>query len=254
MAAQWGFGAAGRCIQMFLALLLPLAGLAGPVVLEESTRIARPDASYDWPIALAIDGDWLLTSGARYELNSGLTSNATWLHQRQPDGSWSLIRQLHQFSFNEDLDEPAIKLAVQDGVAVIVKEHASWIFERFGGTWAQMPSPIQTNGMDLALNGGTVVVTNGCCDWSSNAYRKQPATGEWMLVRSTPAIPPGPDDICENEDQRGDVDVAPNGNTTIVATYAPQIHPRIYEGEFGHIPYQLVIESADHPEGRSTVH
>jgi hypothetical protein len=248
MAARWGYFAAGRCIQMFLVLLIPVAGLAGPRVLEESARIARPDASYDWPIAVAIDGDWLLASGARNELDTGLTTNATWLYQRQPDGRWSPVQQLHQFSFNEDLDEPALKLAVQDGVAVIVKENASWIFEHHGATWAQVPSPIQTNGMDLALNGGTIVVTDGYCDWSSNAYRQHPTTGEWMLVRSTPAVPPGPDDICENEDQRGDVDVAPNGNTTIVATYAP-LHPRIFEGEFGHIPYQLLIESPDHPDG-----
>ena len=47
---------------MFLALLLttPVAGIAGPQVLEESFRISKPDASYDWPIAVATDGDWLL--------------------------------------------------------------------------------------------------------------------------------------------------------------------------------------------------
>ena len=47
---------------MFLALLLatPLAGIAGPQVLEESFRISKPDASYDGSIAVATDGDRLL--------------------------------------------------------------------------------------------------------------------------------------------------------------------------------------------------
>jgi hypothetical protein len=115
MAARWGYGTARRCIQTFLALLLttPLVGVAGPRVLEESFRITRPDPSYDWPIAVATDGDWLLATGARYELDTGLTNNATWLYQRQFDGSWTLVRQLHQFSFQEDYDEPPIQLALK---------------------------------------------------------------------------------------------------------------------------------------------
>ncbi|HEY5756636.1 MAG TPA: hypothetical protein VIU34_12485 [Steroidobacter sp.] len=58
MTARWGHGTACHCIQMFLALLLttPLAVIAGPQVLEESFRISKPDASYDWPIAVATDG------------------------------------------------------------------------------------------------------------------------------------------------------------------------------------------------------
>jgi hypothetical protein len=37
---------------MFLALwlLAPSVGMTGPLVLEESTRIPRPDPNYDWPI------------------------------------------------------------------------------------------------------------------------------------------------------------------------------------------------------------
>jgi hypothetical protein len=229
--------------------MTPLAGMTGPLVLEESARISRPDPNYDWPTAVAIDGEWLLASGSRSEPDGLYISNITWLYQRQADGSWSPVRQLHQFTFYDDINQPSVKLALKDGVAVIVKESASWIFERQGHTWSEVRSPIQTNGMDLALNGGTIVVTDGYCDWSSNAYSKHPSTGEWQLVRSTPSVPPGPDDICENEDQRGDIDVAPNGNTTIVSIHTPQLQPRIYEGKFGHIPHQLLIESPEHPNG-----
>ncbi|WP_161813615.1 hypothetical protein [Steroidobacter agaridevorans] len=248
MTARWG--TQRRCIQTFLALLsmTPLAGMSGPLVLEESARIPSPDPSYDWPTAVAIDGEWLLASGSRYD-DTLYVSNVTWLYQRQPDGSWSPVRQLHQFTFYDDINEPSVRLAIEDDVAVIVKESASWIFMRQGGTWSEVASPIQTNGMDLALNGGTIVVTNGYCDWSSNVYRRHPTSGEWQLVRSTPAVPPGPDDLCENEDQRGDVDVAPNGNTTIESIYAPQLYPRISEGEFGQIPYQLIVQSPEHPDG-----
>ncbi len=251
MAARWGYGARRRCIQTLLALLsmTPLAGMAGPPVLEESARIPSPDPSFDWPIAVGIYGHWLLASGARYDPDTELTNNTTWLYRLQADGRWSMVQQLHQFSFQESYHEPRLQLAMEDGVIVIVKENASWIFEQRSGTWVQVPSPIQTNGKDLAFKGGTIVVTNGRCDWSSNAYRKM-ADGTWQLVRSTPGLPREPDDFCESEDNRGDVDIAPNGNTTVVATYTRQGRPRIFEGEFGHIPYQLVVESPDHPDGR----
>ncbi len=230
---------------VFLAAMLaaPLEASANPPVLEETTRVTTPDPEYTWPVAIAIDGDLMLASGVKYELNTGLTDNSTWLYQRQTNGNWTPLRRLHQYRFNEVGDEPVIQLALKNGVAVIAKDTASWIFERSGSNWVQVTSPIQTNGMDVALNGGTIIVTTGACDWSSNSYRKA-TNGAWQLVRQAPPEPQPPGGFCEDEDTRGDVDVASNGATSIVATTAATYSARIFEGPFGTTPVMTRITGA----------
>ncbi|HET9397109.1 MAG TPA: hypothetical protein VFO36_13765, partial [Nitrospiraceae bacterium] len=151
---------------MVIAAILAGQGTsAAPLVLEETARITTPDPTYNWPLSIAIDGDWLLASGEKDVPSSDLTDNSTWLYQRQSNGSWRLVRRLHQYLAIEPGDEPNIRVAMQGGVAVILKERASWIFERSGSTWVAVPSPIETDGMDAEINGGTILVTSGHCSW-----------------------------------------------------------------------------------------
>lgn len=232
---------------MFLiaALATPLAAPAGPLILEETTKIATPDPTYLWPVSIAVDGDWLLASGIREDATSNRLDNSTWLYQRQTNGTWTLVRRLHQILYENDGDEPVVKVAMQGGVAVIVKEFASAIFERSGTSWIAMHSPLQTDGMDVEVNGGTIIVTSGHCEWSTNQYRKG-TNGAWTLVRSTPAEP-DPNTLCENEDTRGDADIAANGNTSIVATYSFGGSARVFEGPFGTAPVMTRLESPQDP-------
>lgn len=221
---------------LFVTLLMPLLVAAAPLVLEETAQIAPPpEPGYAFPVDVAIDGDWLIASGFRYLPTSPTDEeNSTWLYQRQSNGSWALRGLLHTFVFTAEGDEPSIKVAMQGGVAVILKENLSWIFERSGTTWNSVPSPIQTDGLDVEINGGTIVVTSGGCDWATNAYRKG-TNGAWALVRRTPPEP-DPDYPCYPEDIIGDTDVASNGSTTIVASYGPAGTARIFEGPFGTTP------------------
>lgn len=232
------------CLFLFAAVTAPIASTAGPLIIEETARIATPDPTYAWPVSVAVDGDWLLASGVREE-QSGLLDNSTWLYRRQSNGTWTLERRLHQILYENDLDEPPVKVAMQGGIAVIVKETASAIFERSGSSWILMNSPIQTDGMDVEVNGGTIVVTTGNCDWRTNAYRKG-TNGAWTLVRSTPGEF-DPDFLCENEVIAGDTGVAANGNATIVATYAFEGSARIFEGPFGTPPVMTRLISPTNP-------
>jgi hypothetical protein len=231
---------------MFLmaAIGAPLATTAGPLIIEETAKIPTPDPTYVWPMSVAVDGDWLLASGFK-EVESQLGDNSTWLYQRQANGTWTLVRRLHQILYENDLDEPPVKVAMQGGVAVIVKELASAIFERSGTSWIAKHSPIVTDGMDVEVNGGTIVVTNDGCNWVTNAYRKG-TNGAWTLVRSTPPEPdPEAELVCENEFIGGDTDVASNGNLTIVATLSFGGSARIFEGPFGTTPVMTRLVSPD---------
>lgn len=228
---------------LLAALTLPFATGAGPLILEETAKITTPDPEYGWPVSVAIDGDWLLASGVREDIPSNRLDNSTWLYQRQADGTWTLVRRLHQVLYEFDGDEPPVKVAMQGGVAAIVKENASAIFERSGTSWVERSSPIQTDGMDVEVNGGTIAVTTGRCDWQTNQYRRG-TDGAWALVRNTPPEF-DPEFLCENEVIAGDVDVAPNGTTSIVATYAFGGSARIFEGPFGANPVLTKLTSPD---------
>lgn len=229
---------------LLVTLLMPLVGAAASLVLEETARIEPPGPEYAFPFDFAIDGDWLLAGAVRYVPTSPTSEeNSAWLYQRQANGSWAPRGRLHTFLFESDGDEPSIQIAMQGGVAVVMKENLSWIFERSGTTWTNVPSPIQTDGMDVAINNGAIVVTSGRCSWSTNAYRKG-SNGAWALVRQTPAEP-DPDYICENEDINGDTDVAANGSTTIVASYGASGSARIFEGAFGTTAMMTRLMSPD---------
>lgn len=226
-----------------------LAGVshAGPMVIEEKAKISTPDPSYFWPQSVAIDGDWIIATGSKDAATAerpSLRDNSAWLYQRQSNGSWRLIKRLHQYFVEEDGDEPLMKVDMQGGVAAILKEGASWIFELTGTGWVLAQSEMSTDGMDVEVHNGTVAVTAGHCDWIANAYRKA-ADGVWRLVRSTP----GEGVECENEDDRGDVDIY--GSTIIVATFGDILRPpsaRIFEGPFGSSPNMVrLLAPGDNP-------
>lgn len=226
-------------------LAIPAGVSAGPRVLEETARIPAPDPSYVWPLSVAIDGDFLIATGHKDVENEpgGTQDNSAWLYQRQSNGSWTLVRRLVQHVILSDFDEPLINVDMQGGVAVIQKEGATFIFERSGTSWVAVPPPITTDGMDVEVSGGTIAVTAGTCDWATNSYRKN-SSGAWVLVRQTP---PEPTPDCENEDERGDVDVS--GNAVVVATFSDGTNPssaRIFEGAFGTTPIMTRLTA---PEG-----
>jgi hypothetical protein len=227
-----------------MALLsLPTSTLAVPKVIEETAKISSPDPAYtSFPVTVAIDGDWLIATGRRDDFETGpMVLSAAWLYQRQSNGQWTLVRRLFEYAVVEDGDEPVLKVDMHGGVAAFIKEHVSWIFERTGSAWTSVPSPITTDGMDVEVDNGTIVVTDGLCSWMTNAYRKG-TNGAWTLVRQTP-----PESIadCENEDDRGDADIS--GTAVIVATYAEGGAPhsaRIFEGPFGTTPLMTRINES----------
>lgn len=220
-------------VRLLAALFaMPLNVLAGTSAFQETASIPSPDESYAWPVSVAIDGDWLIATGEKNEdvATGTVVDSSAWLYRRQSNGRWTLVRRLLQSIAPTDFDEPLMNVDMQGSVAVLQKEHATWIFERSGSEWMSVPSPIETDGMDVEVSDGVVAVTAGTCDWITNSYRKN-SSGAWVRVRTT-AAESSPE--CENEDDRGDVDVSENA--VIVATYASETSTpsaRIFEGPFG---------------------
>jgi len=212
-------------------LSTPLMGLAAPRPLEESAKVTAPDPTYDFPTSIAVDGDWLLASGSKWTNDNQDQDHSAWVFQRQSNGTWAVVSRLVQHIDVAGLDEPPMTLDMQGGVAAVLFEGYSWIFERSGTNWISVPSPIGTDGMDVAVNGGTILVSTGGCSWSASAYRKN-NSGAWAPVRYTESQP---DEFCENEDTRGSVDVS--GNANIVYTFPNELFPRgsarIFEGPYG---------------------
>jgi len=248
------FGRSPRTLLLAALLTASVTAVAGPKVIEETARIAPPDTTYVWPVRVTVDGDWLLATGRKHladEPEGELVDSSAWLFQRQSNGQWTLVRRLLQDIVHELGDEPLMQADMDGGVAVLIREGRSWIFERSGTNWTQVPSPIGTDGMDVEIHAGTIVVTTGACSWSSAAYRKG-SNGAWALVRSTP--PSGDPVICENEDTRGDVGVS--GSAIIVATFSDEnpSSARIFEGPFGSPATETKLAGTfEHPIGGQPV-
>ena len=189
-------GRIGRALLMAVLLTASAGAVAGPKAIEETARISPPDPAYQWPISYAVDGDWLITTGSRSLDSAGTVDSSVWVHRRQSNGAWTLVGRILQHVIDEDGDEPSMKVSADGGVAAILREHSSWIFERSGTSWVQVPSPIETDGMDVEVQGGTITVSDGHCTWESNSYRKG-TNGAWQLVRHTPGVSGSE---CENED------------------------------------------------------
>src|SRR5688500_12061059 len=103
-----------------LLLSAPLPGLAGPRVLEESAKISAPDPTYDFPVSIAVDGDWLIASGWKWTTDEWSDQDhSVWLFQRQSNGTWAVVRRLVQHIDAAALDEPPLTLDMQGGVAVV---------------------------------------------------------------------------------------------------------------------------------------
>jgi hypothetical protein len=232
-----------KCLLPLVAIAsvaVPASTLAAPRVLTETARIALPDPEFRL-VDIALDEDSLIVTGRREDPEASLVDHSAWWYQRQSNGHWSLMGRLLQHVVPDDGRYASLLVAQQGGVAAFVDGEESWIFERSGASWSPAASPIETNGFDVEVHGGTIVVTAGACDYQSNAYSKN-SSGLWTLVRNTPGEP---QQDCENEDTRGDVGIS--GSNIIVMTYSdsgPPPSARIFEGSFGTTPTVTRVDTS----------
>ena len=132
---------------------------ARPVVLEEIATLAPPpDPTWQYfgSFGVAIDGDWALVSGERFDNDSNPDNGAVhegtaFLYQRA-GSRWNYVGQIGPVEpFLQNI-KPG--LAMKDGVAV-TKIADARVYERSGTTWTW------TSYIDMDLNGPDIEVSNG---------------------------------------------------------------------------------------------
>src|SRR5688572_32160193 len=77
-----------------IALLVAcLPAIAGPLVLEESARLVSPDPEYPLNHSVAVDGDFIIAIGSRYEPQEAVDLRRGYLFRRDGE-TWRYVRTL----------------------------------------------------------------------------------------------------------------------------------------------------------------
>jgi hypothetical protein len=168
------------------ALVFVCAAQARPIVIEEVSTLAPPDASWQYfgRFGVAIDGDWALVSGERViedpNAEGGQRSEVAAFLYRRSGTSWTYSGQLGPVVSIDDLLGPG--LAMKGGVAMTDFGGAK-IFERTGTTWTQAPLATDPSfgltGPDIEIDGGRILVQTTHCTFDSVVLRK--SGGTWAV-------------------------------------------------------------------------
>lgn len=197
-------------IPVLAVAAIPLTTRAGPLVLEETARISSPEPGFSIAGAVAIDGDFLVVTGARPqpEPDDHLFDLSAYLFQRNAAGTWTFVRKLVEYPQDSMIPYNA-HVALRQGVAA-VSLFRLFVFERTAAGWAESPAPSSALfGTDIEIDAGTILSSTGDCGWDATPFRKS-SSGAWTAFGYIQGRPRG----CDDEFQGGDVDIS--GNRAIV--------------------------------------
>jgi hypothetical protein len=217
--------------------ILPVASLAAPIVVEETTRIPSPDPTMDvFPLRLAVEGDTIIATGVKYvDEQVDETTVREWenhyafLFQRQSNGTWQYVTTLASTrcdSGEVGEDTCLASVAIRNGVAVVSADKVH-VFERnSAGSWVESSSDNFSGPGEAAVGTGVVLTSQiEACNFNAEAMRKN-AAGTWTTVMTFPGFDmPGCDDWgIEGED----VDIS-LGNRVITTDTWGDTGVNIYE-------------------------
>lgn len=250
MRAAHGFMAMLRSmlITMLAVAAIPATTRAGPLVLEETARISSPEAGFSLAGAVAIDGDFLVVTGARAqpEPDDYLFDLSAYLFQRNAAGAWTFVRKLVEHPQDSMIPYSA-HVALRQGVAAVSLERL-FVFERTAAGWVESPAPSSALfGTDIEIDAGTILSSTGDCGWDASPFRKS-SSGAWTAFGYIQGRPRG----CDDEFQGGDVDIS--GNRAIVFNDADATasipEARLYEA--GAAPPWQHVATLTTPPGADT--
>ncbi|MEJ1961175.1 MAG: hypothetical protein WDO56_06395 [Gammaproteobacteria bacterium] len=195
--------------------------IAGPRVLEETTRVVLPDRSY-LPESVAVDGDSLIVVGFKsFPEQPGIPDapageHAAMLFERSSSGTWGFVKTLATLVSIpwQDYGE-VMTVSMRDGVAAIMPDR---VFERTSAGWVEAPSDrygwIQKpphgfpTGVDVDIQSGMILEGAGDCGVGAVLLEKD-ATGTWARTNLFLAGSPDPDG-CYSEFGGAAVDTSSN--------------------------------------------
>jgi hypothetical protein len=250
MRAAHGFMAMLRSmlITVLAVATIPLTTRAGPLVLEETARISSPEPGFSLAGAVAIDGDFLVVTGARAqpEPDDFLFDLSAYLFQRNAAGTWTFVRKLVELPQDSMIPYNA-HVALRQGIAAVSLERL-FVFERTAAGWVESPAPSGgLLGTDIEIDAGTILSSTGGCGWDAIPFRKS-SSGAWTAFGHIQGRPRG----CDDEFQGGDVDIS--GNRAIVFNDADATssipEARLYE--VGTAPPWQQVATLTTPSGADT--
>ena len=242
--------------RMLAALMLPVVGLllarpadAGPLVLEERTRIEKPLATLTYFGGdVALDGSSAIVTGSTFVPEPDTSAQGYYLYaallfERASDGRWRYVRKLVEEADDPDF-EVGIQVGMDNGVAAVSLK-PMYVFERTASGWVSAPTNLEESpeGTDLEVDAGSILASSGTCTWDAIVARKA-ASGSWLTDGQMQGVWRG----CDDEFRGGDADIS--GNRAIVFNYPPEdplglpSAARIYE-RAGAGSWPLVAELQD---------
>lgn len=223
-----------------LALALPLVAEPGPRVLEPVATITVPDATFTSMEDVAIDGSHVILAASKRvpdpEGGRAFSVQAAFLFARNAAGAWTFVRKLVEAGQDPDFETP-IRVAMDDGIAAVnlfggFPQGSLHVFERTAADWVGVPAQGRPEGTDVEINAGSIVVSDGTCNWDGQVFRKN-AAGTWVQTRQLHGVFRG----CDDEFRGGDIDIS--GTTVIV--------PQPMTDDADYLPSVFVFEGVDVP-------
>src|SRR5687767_11162324 len=153
-----------RVVSALVTLLLSATALSRPVILQSTETISSPDPTYTYfGYDLAIDGDWAIITGEKWQdLNdeySPITHTAFLF--RRVNSRWVFQRKLAEYQGSADYFVPS-GVAMREGIAV-VRLGGLHIFELSGGDYVARNVSISAGGIgsDIDISNRRILLGSG---------------------------------------------------------------------------------------------
>src|SRR5688572_9888042 len=196
-----------RVVSVLVALLLSATALSRPVILQSMETIPSPDPSYTYfGYDLAIDGDWAIISGEKWQdLNdeySPITYTAFLF--RRVNASWVFQRKLVERQGSADYILPS-GVAMREGIAV-VRLLGLYIFELSGNDYvARNVSGVSSGlGSDIDISNRRILFGAGDCAWNGAIMEISTANNR---SEGTTTLPGESKDGCNDDFYGGPVEI-----------------------------------------------
>ena len=198
-----------RVVSVLVTLLLGATAWARPAILQSTETIPPPDPTYTYfGYGLAIDGDWAIITGEKWENPddyefSAITATA-YLYRRV-NSRWVLQRKLvEQQGYVGYMGVSG--LAMKEGIAVVLMG-GMHIFELSGGDYmARNVSGLGEGlGSDIDISNRRILVGVGACAWDGGILEWSTANNRWQGVTT---LPGESKDGCDDEFHGGPVEIS----------------------------------------------
>jgi hypothetical protein len=198
-----------RVVGVLVTLLLGATAWARPAILQSTETIPPPDPTYTYfGYGLAIDGDWAIITGEKWENPddyefSAITATA-YLYRRV-NSRWVLQRKLvEQQGYVGYMGVSG--LAMKEGIAVVLMG-GLYIFELSGSDYVARNAFNVGEGLgsDIDISNRRILLGAGDCAWNGSILEFSTANNRWEGVTTLPGEDKGG---CDDESYGGPVEIS----------------------------------------------